>query len=229
MAFDKQIEDLCAIYAEKTDDELFGLHEQRDDLTDAAQQALAQVMRERKLTGVTAPPIKAGRMTEVKTDTVLADDEVCVWTFDDAFQAREALRLLTNAEIEHRVVDSSKKSGNAFSGTNFQLQLGVIVNRHDAKAARAVLHETMGLFPGPEGDDDNASPHTSGDLVLLSMFDRKDAFAAAQALGEAGISYLWRDGLDTTQQLPDGETVAIEVVKDELERATQLVEEKLSD
>jgi hypothetical protein len=230
MAFDRQIEELSALYAEKTDDELLNLHEQREDLTDAAQQALAQVMHERKLTAVatSAPPISIGRMTEVKSGAMLADNEVCVWTFDDAFQAREALRLLTNAEIEHRVVDSSQKSGDAFRGSSFQLQLSAIVDRRDVKAAMAVLQHAMGLFPGPEGDDANANLNDVGELALLSMFDRHDALAAAQALGESGISYLWRDGHDDAQQLPDADTVAIEVHPDQLDRATELVQNKLA-
>jgi hypothetical protein len=60
------------------------------------------------------------------------------------------------------------------------------------------------------------------------MFDRNEALVAAQALGEAGITYLWRDGRDDAAELPDEETVAIEVRPADLERATQLVEAALA-
>jgi hypothetical protein len=230
MALDRQIEELCAIYAEKSDGELLDLHDQHENLTDAAQQALEQVMRERKLAGAATllPKVSPGKMPEVRSGTLLDEHEVCVWTFDDAFQAREALRLLTAAEIEHRVVDTSQKSGDAFRGQNFQLQLSVIVDRKDLKQARDVLQNSLGLFPGPEGGDETSGLDPVGELALLSMFDLQDALIAAQALGEAGISYVWRDGRDETQQLPDADTVAIEVRTSELERATSLVEEKLA-
>ena len=230
MSLDRQIEQLCTIYAEKTDGELLGLHAQRDDLTDAAQQALAQVMHERKLTALAAPgpALSMGQMTEVKSSTVLDDNEAAVWTFDDAFQAREALRLLTAAEINHRVVDASKQSGDAFRGSNFQLQLSVIVDTSDLKAARAVLQESMGLFPGPEGNDEADWQDVMAEFTLLSLFERKDALIVTQTFGEAGISYLWRDGRDASQQLPDTNTVAIEVLPNELERAKALAEETLS-
>jgi hypothetical protein len=230
MSLDRQIEELSAIYEEKTDSELLDLHEQREDLTDTAQQALEQVMRERRLTGAATllPKVTPGKMPEVRSGTILDENEACVWTFDDAFQAREALRLLTAAEIEHRVVDTSQKSGDAFRGQNFQLQLSAIVDRKDLKSAKAVLQNAMGLFPGPEGSDDNSGYDSAGEMTLLSMFDRDDAFTAARALGEAGVSYMWRDGSDEAQRLPDGNTVAIEVRHDAVELATEIVENNLA-
>ena len=52
---------------------------------------------------------------------------------------------------------------------------------------------------------------------------------AARALGEAKMSYLWRDGSEQGSDLPDEETVAIEVNSADVERATQVVEDALAD
>jgi hypothetical protein len=47
-------------------------------------------------------------------------------------------------------------------------------------------------------------------------------------LGEAKMSFLWRDGSEHGSDLPDGETVAIEVNSKDVERATQVVEDALA-
>jgi len=65
-------------------------------------------------------------------------------------------------------------------------------------------------------------------LVVLSMFDRNEALAAADALGKVGITYLWRDGRDDTAGLPDEDTVAIEVWAEDMDRAAKLVDEALA-
>jgi hypothetical protein len=57
------------------------------------------------------------------------------------------------------------------------------------------------------------------------MFERGEGLVAAQALGEAGITYLWRDGREEASGLPDEETVSIEVRQADLARATKLVED----
>jgi hypothetical protein len=61
------------------------------------------------------------------------------------------------------------------------------------------------------------------------MFERGEGLVAAQALGEAGVTYLWRDGRDAGAHLPDEETVAIEVRPENVARATTLVEEALAE
>ena len=60
------------------------------------------------------------------------------------------------------------------------------------------------------------------------MFERGDALVAARALGLAGMTYLWRDGRDHVGELPDEETVAIEVKAADVERAGRLVEAALA-
>jgi len=65
-------------------------------------------------------------------------------------------------------------------------------------------------------------------LVVLSMFDRNEALAAAEALGRVGITYLWRDGRDEAAGLPDEDTVAIEVRAEDMDRAAKLVEDALA-
>jgi hypothetical protein len=49
MGLDGQMERLCALYDEKSDDELQAMYADRDDLTEVAQEALAQTMHGRGL------------------------------------------------------------------------------------------------------------------------------------------------------------------------------------
>jgi len=63
---------------------------------------------------------------------------------------------------------------------------------------------------------------------VLSMYERSEALMAARALGEAKMSFLWRDGSEHGSDLPDGETVVIEVNSKDVERATQVVEDALA-
>ena len=65
-------------------------------------------------------------------------------------------------------------------------------------------------------------------MEVLSMYERGDALVAARALGEAKLSYLWRDGNEVGSDLPDAETVAIEVNSEDVERAAQVVEDALA-
>jgi hypothetical protein len=60
------------------------------------------------------------------------------------------------------------------------------------------------------------------------MFERGEGLVAARALGEAGMTYLWRDGRDHVGELPDEETVAIEVRVGDMEHAVGLVEDTLA-
>ena len=100
------------------------------------------------------------------------------------------------------------------------VDLGLVVAQADLQRTRAVLKENLGLFPEP-GELHKSAGEA---LAVLSMYERGDALVAARALGEAGMTYLWRDGSDHVGELPDGETVAIEVKASEVERAAQLVE-----
>ena len=173
MSLDGQMEKLSAVYAEKSDGELLGLFEQRDGLTEMAQQALTDVMRARGLSArdIDEPEKAIGGEVEERVGA----GEVLAYLFHDAFEAREAIRVLTEAGIEHTMMDWH------------------------------VVHPEM-------------TPYPNGlDLGLV----------VARALGEAKMSYLWRDGSEHGSDLPDAETVAIEVNTGDLERAAQVVEQVL--
>ena len=231
MSLDGQMEKLSALYGEKSDEELLDLQEQSDGLTALAQQALAGVMRERGLGGRGAAAVESrgdgeseGGEGDVVGDLV-GEDEGLVYLFHDAFEAREAIRHMKEAGIAHRMMDWHRVEPERMASQT-GVDLGLVVRRSDAKRAVMVLKEKLGLFPSPEALGDGAR---DGDgLVVLSMFDRGEAMAAAEALGRVGMTYLWRDGRDEASGLPDEETVAIEVRAEDLDRAAKLVEETLA-
>lgn len=224
------METLSALYAEKSDGELLDLFDQRDGLTEMAQQALVGVMRERRLN---TQPGFGVQERELAGPYAGPDDdgedrvepgEVLAYLFHDAFQAREAIRTMTEAGIEHRMLDWHVVQPERPVDPS-GLDLGLVVGRGDLQATGKVLKEKLGLFPGAEEAEaleDGAS------MEVLSMFERGDALVAARALGEARMSYLWRDGSEHGSELPDAETVAIEVNAADVERATQVVEDALA-
>jgi hypothetical protein len=226
MSLDGQLEKLGALYGEKSDGELLDLYEQRDGLTEMAQQALAGVMRGRRLStqaaaGAYEPAQEMGG--EEEEDHVEAG-EVLAYLFHDAFQAREAIRTLTEAGIEHRMLDwHVVQPERPVSQTG--LDLGLVVARGDAQRTNEILKEELGLFPDAEGDD---APEDGESMTVLSMYERADALVVARALGEAKMSYLWRDGSEQGSELPDAETVAIQVNSADVERAAQVVEDALA-
>ena len=226
MSLDGQMEKLGALYEEKSDGELLDLFAQREGLTEMAQQALLGVMRQRKLDthaafGVQSPELSGSDAVEEDT---LEDGEVLAYLFHDAFQAREAIRTLTEAGIEHRMVDWHVVHPE-MTVSQTGLDLGLVVGRADLQSTLAVLKEQLGLFPGPEGDD---APEDGDSMAVLSMYERGEALVAARALGLAKMSFLWRDGSEHGSDLPDEETVAIEVNSADVERATQVVEDALA-
>ncbi len=220
------MEKLSALYEEKSDGELLDLYEQRDGLTEMAQQALLGVMRQRKLDthapfGVQEPELGAEDAVEAEA---LDAGEVLAYLFHDAFQAREAIRTLTEAGIEHRMLDWHVVHPEMKPYPN-GLDLGLVVAQTDLQSTLGVLKEQLGLFPGAEGED---ALEDGDSMAVLSMYERGEALVAARALGEAKMSYLWRDGSEHGSDLPDGETVAIEVNSADVERATQVVEDALA-
>ena len=225
MSLDGQLEKLGALYAEKSDGELLDLYEQRGGLTEMAQQALAGVMRERRLNtagGAGAEVIAEAGGDEVE-DRVEAG-EVLAYLFHDAFQAREAIRTLTEAGIAHRMLDWHVVEPERPVSQN-GLDLGLVVAQSDLESTVGVLKEQLGLFPGAEGED---SQEDGDSMAVLSMYERGEALVAARALGLAKMSFLWRDGSEHGSDLPDEETVAIEVNSADVERATQVVEDALA-
>ena len=226
MSLDGQLEKLGALYAEKSDGELLDLYEQRDGLTEMAQQALAGVMRERRLSShaVAGAYEPAQEISGEEGEDRVEAGEVLAYLFHDAFEAREAIRTMTEAGIAHRMLDWHVVQPE-MTVSQTGVDLGLVVGRSDAQRTMVVLKEKLGLFPGAE---DEGAPEDGESMVVLSMFERGEALVAARALGEAGMTYLWRDGRDHTGELPDDETVAIEVRAADMERATQVVEDALA-
>ena len=228
MSTDREWKRLCELYAEKSDEDLLDLHENRGELTDAAQQALAQVLKDRRLSPQEPLPAESNAAVNAPDSSpdeegeLLAADEVCVYTFDDAFQVSQALQHLQNAAIAHRVVDWNEftQKSPLYRST---VRLGIIVYRDQEQTAKAVLQNAMGLFPAPEGSDPFAE---LAGLMQVGIFERADALVVAQVLGEAGLSYVWNDDRDDPRST--GEDVSIEVRGARLEDAQKLVEERLS-
>jgi hypothetical protein len=225
---DGQTEMLLALYRGLGDDQLLDMAEQSDDLTDAARAALADVMRERRLSLANADePDVPQQADEPDEHPPVGVDERVLWTFEDAFQASEAIRLLTGAGVWHRMSEETRAIG---GGSQVLVGLMVIVQAEDHAAAVTLLRAKMGLFPLAEVEGAGGSPLSGMDgTVLLSMFDREEALAAADALGRAGISYWWRDGKQEVDELPDAGTVAIEVTGERLAEATAVVDERLAE
>jgi hypothetical protein len=224
MSLDSQMEQLCALYEEKSDGELLQLHAGREDLTEVAQQALEQVMRGRRLSPEAADLSRPGiedEPVEIDAEPLIAENEVCVCRFRDAIEANEALQWLEEAGIQPRVVNFQPPPESDPRFRRVQIDLGVVVRRKDEKAARALLEERTALSPEVE---DNPLAELHG-LQLVGIFERPDALLAAQALGEAGISYVWDDGGDDWDTTRDG--VSIQVKGRRVEEAQKLVQERL--
>jgi hypothetical protein len=227
MSTDREWKRLCELYAEKSDEDLLDLHENRSELTDAAQQALAQVLKDRRLSPQPLPvesdaAVNVRDISPAEEGELLDADEVCVYTFDDAFQVSQALQHLQNAGIEHRVVDWNEFTQKSPLYRS-SVRLGIIVYRDQEQTARAILQDAMGLFPAPEGSDPFAE---LAGLMQVGIFERADALVVAQVLGEAGLSFVWNDDRDDPRAT--GEDVSIEVRGARLEDAQKLVEERLS-
>ena len=108
MSLDGQMEKLSALYAEKSDGELLDLYERRDGLTEMAQQALAGVMRERRLSAAADSGLGAVGEAEAvgaEAEDSVEEGEVLAYLFHDAFEAREAIRVMREAGIAHRMLD----------------------------------------------------------------------------------------------------------------------------
>jgi hypothetical protein len=237
MSLDRQMDTLTALYAEKSDGELLDLAGKREGLTEKAQQALDDVMRERGLAGRgAAVAMSAGGEEAVDGDVdEVHEGEVLAYLFHDAFEAREAIRCMTEAGIEHRMLDWHVVEPE-MTVSQTGLDLGLVVQGADGKRTMAVLKEKLGLFPSAEGGDSGGAGGEG--LTVLSMFERGGGVGClggggggggALAGGVGGVTYLWRDGRDAGAHLPDEETVAIEVRPEDVGRATTVVEDALAE
>lgn len=184
---DPEFRRLLDLYADKADEELLELHDRRQDLTELAQQALAQTMQQRGLEPVEAetprpPAASAGELAIGQGEgQELAEDELALITFRDALEATQAIETLREAEIPHRITDRKIRYT---SGDSRDL-LELVVSRQDADRAREVLQRTLGLFPPPEGDEE----HGEDDLLPLGQFTAEQARVVIAALEGAAIPH----------------------------------------
>ena len=226
MAANRQLEDLCALYEQKSEPELLALYAQRDDLTDLAQQALEQVMRQRHIAAPTAAAEEASSAPDAEQPRGLAADEVCLFTFSDAFQASEALRLLEQHDVPCRMVNWDELRPRSESGGP-PMRLGLVVSRPDAEQAKRILQKAMNLFPPAEGHDDFADFDALDGFLLVGVFARQDALRVAHALGFHGVSYLWSD--DREDPAAETDDVQIQVHGTRLDHAQQIAEAALGE
>jgi hypothetical protein len=215
-----RLEELCKVYAEKSDTELLALNDGFGDLTETAQQALTQVMQER---GLEAAGGESAEVVAERSEGALTAEEVCIYTFNDALSAKEALRILDEAGVDVRAVDWNELDPQESQNMPL-MRIGVVVFRDQEREARKVLHDGMGLFPQAEVDDPFAQ---LGSLMMVGFFERADALIAARALGEKGISYVWKDDRDDETATTD--EVTIEVKGTRLDEAQAVVEKALGE
>jgi len=228
MAFDRASDNLIKLYNEKTDDELLQLHTNRDDLTEVAQNALAHVMADRNLEAPAEPTAPSIDTAQPESDE-LAPDEIGLWSFDDMFQAQTAIQLLDQQQLAYRIIHSTRQTL-AMGGRTY---LNLVVKEEDYAAACKLLREKMGLFPAPEVEAPDAIASPLDNLIGIYLFDSEteltEGLAVAQALGKAGVSFLWHDGRDSPEGLADAMTISIEVRQPNAERAAAVVEACLAD
>jgi hypothetical protein len=228
MDFDHESSRLQQLYEEKNDDELFRMYASRDDLTDVAQDALASVMRARNLDVAPHHDAEAVASQDASTVAIAVEaHEALLWTFGDMFQARRAIDLLEQSQIEYKLIDLSQGNTVSMYGQS-AAWLQLVVGERDYGLAKKILHDGMGLFPAAEVDAPSADAGPLDDLMSVLMLDSETEMvagvAAAQALARAGVSFVWHDGRDFPEGLADAKTVSIEVRPAAYDMASNIVE-----
>ena len=134
-------------------------------------------------------PVQESRRAMTVEDR-LEEGEVLAYLFHDAFQAREAIRTMTEAGIAHRMLDwHVVQPERPVSQTGLDLGLVVAQERYGVDAWR--VDGTAGAVSRCGG---RRCQEDADSMAVLSMYERGEALVAARALGEAKMSYLWRDG-----------------------------------
>ncbi|HEY4357819.1 MAG TPA: hypothetical protein VGN16_18855 [Acidobacteriaceae bacterium] len=236
MSTDKEWQRLYGLYANQGDGQLLALYEQRDGLTAIAQEALTKVMQERELVPHAVEDADTqsqdnGATTEREGsfEGELGAEEQVLYSFTDGSEAANAKSILLQAGITHRFSPQVRQ----FTDGRSQPLLALVVNAQDSERTEALLREAMGLFPLPEGPEGlGGALGIIGEMTLLVMFDGEEqldeALAAAEMLAKNGISFLWRDGRDAPEALPDASSVALEVRRESLGRAQELLEQLIA-
>ncbi len=226
-------ERLRAFYADQTDGELLQLDSNRDGLTNVAGEALAEIMTQRGLTQTEADEASGAHEEMPEVPAELGSREVFLYLgealldrFRDMFHLRKTIRALEEAEIGFRVVDRSRRDRTGWNGNEIATDL--IVRETDVERAATLLREARRL--SPEASDSSESRSSQGaadELSLLHSCERSEALRLVQELSGAGVSFLWRDGRADTE-LPDENTIAIEVYESQQERANDALQRWMS-
>jgi hypothetical protein len=200
---------LQRLYAEFGDDELLRLAKATESLTDAAQFALTEELRRRKLsrpapsqdadeamhgeradgfdTGI--PGVVPGDATAVETalkpGCERRDGMVALLSFYDGLQLSRACDALADAEIEPAI----QPIGGAGTGTG-PVRFDVWVNAEEVDRSKLALRAKLGLFPLAEADEIEESEAlaelTQGEVGDFETAEEAEAMRAL--LAKAGFA-----------------------------------------
>src|SRR5579875_3782440 len=124
-----ELDRLRAVYAEQTDNELLRLYDAREGLTEAARQALDEVMQQRGLErkspeAVGFLPMPQPSINREEFEEGLSPDEAELWTFLDTYQLQSLLSMLEESGIAFRLLDYHQYQ---WAGLRSRQQTGVTV------------------------------------------------------------------------------------------------------
>ena len=214
---------LQGLYAAMSDGELLRLAENKDGLTEVAQQAIDAEMSKRGLEAPVEEP-EALEAEAEETEAPADPSVIELITFHVPMDAETAMRLLHEhdvpAHMEHAVRQVNE------NGPKVKMNwLSVFVERSRKEDAMVVLRKGMGLFPVMSADeiaDDAAVDGEEESLFMVGNFeDAADSEIAQKALADAGI---WFNAVKGTDETAEWQGTTIEVKMDDLERALAVVE-----
>jgi hypothetical protein len=229
MSMDDDLKRLRSLYQENSDDVLLRMDERRSDLTDLAQQALAAVMNERGLVaGASAPGAEDEETNAPEAGVALGapveGQEAILWTFPDTVDLSRAIGLMRDEAVPYRLWDQSAQDESRGLAPRQNNAFSLVVPTRELQRAQKLLRDELNLPPAAEVEDPFAQ---IGGLMVVGIFERGDALVVAQALGEAGMSYVWNDPQDDPKT--DGEYVTIEVPGRHQDAAHALAERRLAE
>ena len=217
--------DFATLYSGYTDDQLLTLHEDRANLTDAAQDALLAEIKSRRL-DLPVPlapgiiPLAPAIMPNPGEDDKDQDGLVGLITFWNGLDLGDACDHLEHAGIHFTV---EQFPGDAQSPPYFQIRVHPAVRPQ----AEAVLRSSMGLFPLQESDNDGYTEGEGyiddGSLVTLGVFeDQAEAEQTSTILSNAGIFHKLSAPSDREEE-DDRTGYSVEVHATDLDRGLSVV------
>ena len=219
---------LYGLYHAMSDEELLGLAEGIEDLTDEAGDVLRREMKDRRLQveqPATQASASASKWWSPGADK-LGQGEVALVIFHDAFAAGGACECLEHGGVAFQMRDvSSPRSGlRSFEGRP-PVALELSVARVDRERAMAILRKKMGLFPLQEvAEADDLID--DGTLSILGAFGRReDAEDIARILDDARVWHRIVANPDGTVENDDCYTLEVREV--DVTKAADVVEKAM--